>query len=350
MVDEADAPIVRPIFREAAAGTSLRALASALTAEGIPTPTGAPARHRSSLHQMLKNPAYTGEAVAYRWRRRGKNAAGLSAKTRVLRPDAENIPLPPGTVPSLVSAETFAAVQARLARNKQEATRNNRHPESALLRAGFAVCGYCGRNMKVQTAPHGDRYVCRASIEQRGRCSRHAIPTITADAEVWQQVSAFLLTPTLIERKLAELRASDPTEADLAALDAQRAEVSRKRHNLLDRLADTDDADLAALIMEKAAGFGATLASLDTERDAVLARRAAWERSASKLADLSAWCKTVAERLAGATYQTKRWALEYLDVRLKMYRQDAPERIVVEALSVTEDGDIVSALGRGGSR
>lgn len=343
------APVVRRLFREAAGGTPLRALATQLTAEGVPTPNGAVAWRRSTIWTILTNPSYAGNAVAYRWTARGRNDAGQKVTTRVLRPEAERIPLPAGTVPPLVDDDTFTAVQHRLARNKQEATRNNRHPEAALLRGGYAICGYCGSTLRVETVTRGLRYVCGRAKERTGACTLHAMLVEDLDARVWAKVSAVLRDPEIIERKLAEQRAHDPTIEDIAALDRRRGELARKRGNLVDRIADADP-DTAGVMMERAAALSSELARLDTEREALLARRAAWEASVSKAQDLIAWCRTVAQRLQGASYHTKRLALDYLGVRVKLFREGEPDRYLVEAIEVTPEGDVVyTPLGRTGS-
>jgi hypothetical protein len=51
----------------------------------------------------------------------------------------------PETCPPLVSEEEWQAVQRLLERNRKESSRRMRQPEDALLRSGFARCGYCGR-------------------------------------------------------------------------------------------------------------------------------------------------------------------------------------------------------------
>ena len=62
---------------------------------------------------------------------------------QVARSEDQRIKLPQGVIPAIIDAETFMIVQQQLQRNKQNAERNNQHPESALLRCGYAKCGYC---------------------------------------------------------------------------------------------------------------------------------------------------------------------------------------------------------------
>ena len=141
-MDEATAPIVRRIFAAILAGRTLRGIATDLTAEGIPTPTGQAAWKQSSVHVIAANPSYTGQAEALR------HATGkLPGGGRRLLPAEEQgrIALPAGTIPPLIDATTFAGVAARLARNKATAVGRLCEPEAFLLRGGYVRCGYCGR-------------------------------------------------------------------------------------------------------------------------------------------------------------------------------------------------------------
>src|SRR5438067_6044745 len=67
--DDTTAPIVRRLFREIAAGRSLRAVTEGLNAEGVPTPGRAAIWCHTTVRRIVTHPGYTGTAVAYRLRR-----------------------------------------------------------------------------------------------------------------------------------------------------------------------------------------------------------------------------------------------------------------------------------------
>jgi hypothetical protein len=68
------------------------------------------------------------------------------------------------TGPAVVSPEGLARVQAKLALNKQQATRNNQTPPSLL---GASVsCGACPSACVARTPPRGHSdYLCRCSVQ-----------------------------------------------------------------------------------------------------------------------------------------------------------------------------------------
>ena len=67
-IDPLTGPIVRRIFLEASRGASIRSIAARLTAEGVPTTKGGAKWAVSTIHTILTTAAYTGRAVALRYR------------------------------------------------------------------------------------------------------------------------------------------------------------------------------------------------------------------------------------------------------------------------------------------
>lgn len=162
--DPVTGPIVQRIFRLSASGVSIRRIGQTLTDDGIPTPSGRLVPWDvSSVRYILRHPNYTGSAFAWCWR----TAEGDASRSF---DDANAIQLPDGTIPALVTPDEWNAVQERLQRNKQEATRNNRNPHDFLLRAGFARCGHCGYVMTAKSSGATGRYLCNGISGRRDTC------------------------------------------------------------------------------------------------------------------------------------------------------------------------------------
>ncbi len=285
--DPVTAPIVRRIFADLAGGITLRALAAALTAEGIPTPSGKGAGYwqPSTIRWIATNPTYTGQAAAWRYatvRDRQRGAATVR-----LRPESEQVALPTGIVPLLVEAATFAAVQERLRLNKERAARNNHTPESALLRAGFLRCGYCGRAMSAESSPHGTIYKCSGQTLGAGRCN-HGMLAHRLDGLVWARVEAILTDPELIIRQVANLRDDDPTAADVAAVDRMLRDLERQQRNLAHLAATVNDPDTAEPLVAHLRTLAQRKRQLEGERDNLLTRHEVWAAAQAQLDNLTA--------------------------------------------------------------
>jgi site-specific DNA recombinase len=323
------APIVRQMFDMALSGTSLRAIAATLDAHGIPTPHGAARWSAGTVRSILLRETYaTGNVTAYavRFEPRPKGAVPQTPTKRpryAQRPgtDDECITIP-GIAPPIVSPEEQAAVAARLAANKQFATRNNGNPEMALLRGGTVRCGYCGWAMRVQNRSDGRaRYCC--SRYRTSECERPVITAGILDDAVWRQVSEVLRTPAIIEREVDKHRSDGGLERDLAAVDKLLVAIAKKQARTARAIAAVDDDDAAAPLLVELKSLAAQKAEAQAEREAMSARIADAEAERARVRSLTEWCGTVSANLDTLTYDEKRLALTTLGVSVKVWREGA---------------------------
>jgi site-specific DNA recombinase len=146
-LDPVKAAVVAQIFAwytDPHTPATLYRVAKRLTEAQIPTRRGKPRWHVASVRGILCSPVYMG--TAYSGRTRPAPARVRQSALRPVGPGQARRPAPPEDwipipVPAIVSEETFAAVQARLARNTHMARRNNTAHEY-LLR-GLVSCGQC---------------------------------------------------------------------------------------------------------------------------------------------------------------------------------------------------------------
>ncbi|MBA2450305.1 MAG: recombinase family protein [Chloroflexi bacterium] len=346
--DPATVPIVRRIWRQARDGMPLRAIAMGLDRDGVPTPTKNARGHwcYTTVRDILKNPMYAGRGVAFR-RVRVKNGRPGRGSAK-LRPEPEQVPLPAGTVPPLVDAPTFDAVQQRLRLNRQRSARNNRDPEGALLRGGYARCGDCGGVMIVKRAtdPAGARrYRCdRGSSDRRDCGSKPSIMVPQLDGAVWTRVESILTQPEVVAAELERMEDNDPTRNDLAAADRALATLARQQSNLIDQIANVSG-QAATLLTAKVEALERQREQLDAEREAMLGRHRTRVAARERLSDLETWCRTVAANLGNLKHQQKRDALDALGVQVKVHPRGAPHRFVIDA-NIPLDSFIVCSTSR----
>src|SRR4051795_3888833 len=212
-LEAAEAAVVRELFAGYLEGqASLFGLAKRLQGLGIPSPRGRPRRSPATLRGLLTNPTYTGQAYAGRWRARAPRIR-RSATHPIGKPSDSSVPvpaaewLPVASVPTLVSEEQFARVQAKLARNRAFARRHNtRH--AYLLRA-LVSCGVCRSSCVCRTVHPGyGYYVCggKADPVHHGReepCPARYAPAHGLDDLVWRDLCALLTEPGSIAQALA---------------------------------------------------------------------------------------------------------------------------------------------------
>jgi len=339
IIDPETAPIVVRIFTDYAHGKTLREIAAALTAEGIPTPT-------------RQNPIWGGGVIRYLLRQSIYWGAPMTGKTRTepvpldvrdqyarksvarLLPVDEQTALPADTAPALVSPSVALEVQRRLHTNQQMASHVAKDPESALLR-GLVRCGLCGGsahvNRRSPVAMRKDgtipvRYVCRNALRTprdatHGRkCTPHPILCETLDASVWDVFASALRDPRLITQELEQMRKTEPPgTADLAALDARLLTLARKTTSLMETAALVNDPDarrdLAAQIDLNATQKRQT----ESERTKVAQLAATWEHERLQLETLTEQITRVAAHLDRWDYAQKRAALIALKAEVTVY-------------------------------
>ncbi len=248
---EPEAATVRDVYRRYVDDSlSIGELTRWLTAEGVPTATGKRRWDRSTVWAMLRNPAYTGRAgfaktarsdhrpaVTRRLRLQGRAVPRRAAQRD--RPQEEWIEIP---VPAIVSEETFAVAARRLADNKRFAARNTKVPSLLTGLVSCQRCGYaCYRSSTRTSARTLYYYRCLGSDGWRYAdgpvCAARPIRADELDALVWAHVIALLAEPALIraelERRLAELRGSDPTTAQRGRLEVELRRVRSAANRLV---------------------------------------------------------------------------------------------------------------------
>ncbi len=143
------------------------------------------------------------------------------------------------------------------AQNTQRVRQQTRHVGTHLLHGGFAICGYCGWTMHPGWAKGVPVYPCAANKYNLGTCTKSAfIRAHIIDRAVWQHVETLLEHPEIILAELTKRRETDPTEADLSAIDRSCAELNRKRANLAKRIALIDDDEAATPLVAEITALG----------------------------------------------------------------------------------------------
>jgi site-specific DNA recombinase len=243
---EREATVVRELFRRyVEESESIAGLRRWLEMQGIPTATGKSRWDRSTIWGMLRNPAYCGRAAFGKTRtsdrrakmtrpvrRRGKRMPVTGHITRD-QPRSEWIEIP---VPPIVSEQVFELAARRLRDNQRFASRRTKEPS---LLQGLMACTSCGYSY-YRTATRTSKrklyyYRCLGSDDYRyehGRlCSSRPVRQDYLDQLVWEHVLTLLTNPGLIrneiDRRLRDLRATNPATAQKSRLEIELSRCAR---------------------------------------------------------------------------------------------------------------------------
>ena len=322
VLDPETAPVVRMLFDWALAGVSLRGSVARLAERDIPSPSGKPRWVLPAVRNILLRTVYTGAVSAYALRSERRANGGYARRAAT----AEEIVVLPNVAPPIVTPDEQAAIVARLATNKAQATRNNRDPETTLLRAGFLTCGHCGYALRVTHRPthlsgSSPQYRCDPSDKRAPDCPHPTIGASTIDPRVWAKAVTILRDPGVVAAEVAKRRRDGGLERDLVAIEKDIASVADKQARIAKRLADIDDDDVAAPLVAVLQAMSARKKAAEGERDALRRRIADRDAETARVATLADWCQTVAANLDTLTYDEKRLALTALGVKVRVYKQ-----------------------------
>ncbi|MFB8386804.1 recombinase family protein [Microbacterium sp. NPDC055910] len=259
---EAEAEIVRELYRRYIAGESLYAIAADLTERDVPTFDGAWSMKR--VGQILRNDHYAG-IVTYQ---------------------GDRVDAPPSWVP-LIDERTWSDyVETRVGRRRKGAwSTTTRH-----LLSGMLTCGVCGSRMLARPDRGHQVYACTTNwcVSMRG-------------ADVEPVVEGIVLARLADKKVLHALR----HVPDTAPLQAEIAALRKRREDVTDLLAE------GILDRRKARQQAADLSA----RIDALAGRLAAMRKESPLTDL-ALARSIPTRWKGLSVLNKRRVIEDLGLQV----------------------------------
>lgn len=216
---------------------------------GIRTQTGKEHWDHKTIWDMLKNPAYKGEAAfgKTRWmpvkpRLRAPRGRPTQSRRGYAGNDApkhEWITIP---VPAIIDPALFDAVQEQLEENRRRARISEKG--SRYFLQGLLVCAkcgyaYCGRTNDERNAYYrcgGAMNVPRQGFERV--CWNKELRMDQADAVVWQEVCRLLEHPERLEQEYRKRQHPQQDPGEHAGLQAQMNKLRRGIARLIDSYAD----------------------------------------------------------------------------------------------------------------
>jgi site-specific DNA recombinase len=336
-----EARVVRQVFTWVGQERlSINAVCRRLQEAGERTRSGKMYWDRTTVWDMLKNPAYQGEAAFGKTRigpmqprlraQRGKPLQPRRAKsvTDVAQDAWIRVP-----VPALVSRELFAVVQEQLDENRRRARLGQRN--ARYLLQGLVCCAECGyafygKPVSPATRKGNPRsyayYRCIGSDAYRfgGQrlCHNPQVRTDLLDSTVWQQVRGVLTDP---ERLAAEyerrLRAPEQPERqqELTGVEQQVRKLKQGMGRLIDSYAEglIEKADFEPRLLR----LRARVVVLEAQARDLAVAAAEQEELRLVIGQVRDFAATVAERLDQPDWAAQRELIRTLVKRVEIDQQ-----------------------------
>ena len=215
---------------------------------GVRTQTGKAYWNHKTIWDMLKNPAYKGEAAFGKTRsgpldprlrapkgRPSQSKRGYSPKNV---PQEEWITI---AIPALVDAALFEAAQEQLQENKRRARipeKGTRYLLQGLLLCSQCEYAYCGRTNDARNA----YYRCSGSDASRfggtRLCHNKEVRMDRLDETVWQEVCQLLNEPQRLEQEYRRRLEPPQEQGEQGGLETQMGKLRRGIARLIDSYAE----------------------------------------------------------------------------------------------------------------
>jgi site-specific DNA recombinase len=295
----------------------------------------------STVHHILSDSVYTGTAYANRYqyvaaRKPRPRKPSYSGKgCRQLRPKEQWIPIP---VPALIEAAVWDRAQAQLARNAVLSFRNNKKHDY-LLRC-LLTCGSCGLAMFGMTRPAAGNtwrrcYRCAGKdcikTARSQPCPRASVNGEDLEQAVWSHVRELLGAP---ERLMAQFEhfVGDSDRSAARKTAAQRLAARLDGLARADaRLLDAYQVEVISLeeLTERRRQLAEQRRILDhqLEQERDLSRQQA--KAQEVMADLTAFCHRVRDRLDKASFADKQAILQLIIERIIVHEDSLEIRHVI---------------------
>ena len=253
-----EARVVRQVFEWVGRDRcSIGEVSRRLQAAGEQTRMGKTIWDRGTIHDMLKNPAYKGEAAIgktaiepLRPRLRAQRGRPLQPKRPYSYHDVPAEQWMSIAVPALVDADLFESVAEQLQENRAHARvgqRGARYLLQGLITC--ACCGYAyyGKQMSPSARKHHERsyayYRCIGTDAYRFGgvriCSNKQLRTDLVDEAVWEEVCRLLQHPERLEQEYRRrFLQEEQTPDELSQLEARMSRLRQGVARLIDSYAE----------------------------------------------------------------------------------------------------------------
>ena len=247
VINEAEAEVVRTIFKMYTQGKSYNDIAKELNAKGYTTRAGNEFS-KSSFNAILQNRKYIGEYTYNRRVGKDRNGKHNSHKNK---PEGEIIRIPDG-VPRIIDTKTFNKAQKRLEKNKRG--KSSFRSNSSYLLAGLVKCGECGFSYQGNTRKSGkgvtySSYRCgkRAGHADIG-CKNPEIEKHRLENFVIEQVFKYLFTDEGIKEIVKQINAyhkemQSTKGKDIKLYQKQLKALKTKQSNIAKAIANGADGE-----------------------------------------------------------------------------------------------------------
>ncbi len=284
--------------------------------------------NRSSVIQILKNPAYTGKTYAFTFYQ-GTNSR---------KPQDEWMEIP-GATPAIITEEMFGVAQAQLQLNYKKAKRNTKR--QYLLR-GHLYCRQCGRSYCGHAARTIGYYRCHGKLRITApvnRCHNKNWRADEIEPLIWKEIERVLDNPEFIVTAIKKQRDDAGNlgilETELQRVEKQLKTLDREQKQLLQWALKGFPEETVVAENKRINESRINLESQKKELEITIKES---REAAVSLPKLESYVQLIRSKLATLDFDMKRLALDMLNIKVGIDGLN----IEVTGTIPVEDADVVT--------
>ena len=249
VIDEAQAEIVRRIYREYLQGLSMDKIAAGLEADGILTGAGKTKWYSSTINKILRNEKYIGDALLQK-----TYTTDFLTKKRIKNNGTVPQYYVEGDHEAIIPKDIFLMVQEELVRRRVVHTSENGKRHCYSCKHCFAQIVFCGECGEFYRRIHWNNRGCKSIVWRC--CSRlentgHACHSRTVNETLLEQVVIDAINRVLCQKDdfLQTLRANIATvvlQGDALSPEVIDERLNKLQKELLKKVNQKDDYDAIA--------------------------------------------------------------------------------------------------------
>jgi site-specific DNA recombinase len=340
---------------------SLRQIAIHLTDLGVPTPRRRDYWSVTTVAYLAKERWYTGKDLSTYYNETTHDERTKKRRV-IIRPPEEQIKLPDGLVPPIISVECFETTQQVLERNQKYSMRNNKHADqTGILRGGLAQCGICGYSMVVRheyrvwkgkQIPCPAKYTCsrKHGTDMKIEYNHYVSVFIhKIDTYAWTEVAVkHIKDPNLVRQRVADIMAENKPHESGEDVKKTLDALNKKIKNLITLGEEASDDDELLSIKARVADLSRQKREVAIMLNEVAEEEEIYKAIERELQRFEEWAAKIRPLVDDPdftpTYKEMQTACVILGITVKVY-PDKPE-YKERAVFAVAPPSIMKVLGR----
>ena len=241
---------------------SMRDIAIRMKADGITSPGKSSIWYNTTICDILKNLAYTGEVYYNRFEYETKEAKSGRQYFRLSKKEKKQNEWILVKYPPLISKEKHDLIKSAIELRKRKPKKHHVGYEDKFLAENVLFCGYCGAKIKKRLTQIDNFFYCcywwetsdkERKIQDRKKCFLHPVNADLVDEQIFGEIVKILSEPSQFAKSWYKKQGIEELELKVNRLKKQDHELENKLKEGYKLITSTDQLHVKKIYQESQA-------------------------------------------------------------------------------------------------